>query len=180
MKVVHTDVSNRFGRRCAALLALLALAGVSVAVEPPVRQVLVLQSFDRGNLILDHFTTNLRVDLDQCVGDRSTTFRSTWGRRVLWARRNKSIVDFIRSTFADRPKPDLIVTIAGPAAVFARKYRQQLFPESPLLLASVDQRYLGDAPLAENEAAVTVLHDFPGLIDDILQVRPRPGRCSWW
>ena len=65
------------------------------------------------------------------------------------------------------------MTIAGPAAVFARKYRQRLFPDTPLLLASVDQRYLGEAPLRDDEAAVAVLNDFPGVVDDILQVRPR-------
>ena len=54
----------------------------------------------------------------------------------------QAVVDYIRSIFADRPKPDLIVTVAGPAAVFARKYRQQLFPDTPLLFAAVDQRYL--------------------------------------
>ena len=84
----------------------------------------------------------------------------------------QAVVDFIRSTFADRPKPDLIVTIAGPAAVFARKYRQQLFPDTPLLFAAVDERYLRDAPLGENDAAVAVANDFPELVDEILQLLP--------
>jgi signal transduction histidine kinase len=84
-----------------------------------------------------------------------------------------AVVDYILSTFAKRPKPDLIVSIAGPAAVFARKYRQQLFPATPLLFAAVDQRYLGDAPLGENETAVAVAGDFPRLVDDMLQVLPQ-------
>ena len=85
----------------------------------------------------------------------------------------QAVVDYIRSTFADRPKPDLIVTVAGPAAVFARKYRQQLFPDTPLLFAAVDQRFLRDAPLGENETAVAVVNDFPRLVDDILQLLPQ-------
>ena len=84
----------------------------------------------------------------------------------------QAVVDYIRSTFAGRARPDLIVTIGGPAAAFARKYRQQLFPETPILFASVDQRYLRDAPLGENETAVAVINDFPRLVDDILQVLP--------
>ena len=84
----------------------------------------------------------------------------------------QAVVDFIRSTFADRPKPDLIVTVAGPAAVFARKYRQQLFPGTPLLFAAVDERYLRDTPLGENETAVAVANDFPELVDEILQLLP--------
>ena len=91
----------------------------------------------------------------------------------------QAVVDFIRSTFADRPKPDLIVTVAGPAAIFARKYRQQLFPDTPLLFAAVDQRYLGDAPLGENETAVAVVNDFPGSSTTSCKCCPKPGRCSW-
>ena len=137
------------------------------------RHVLVLQSFDRGNLILDHFTTNLRVDLDQRAGGPVNYIQVNVGPTGFVGAPEESVVNFIRSTFTNRSKPDLIVTIAGPAAVFARKYRQQLFPETPLLLASIDQRYLGDAPLAENEAAVAVLHDFAGIVDGILQVLPQ-------
>ena len=51
-----------------ALLACLGLGAASSEAQSPVRQVLVLQSFDRGNLILDHFTGNFRVDLIQRAG----------------------------------------------------------------------------------------------------------------
>jgi len=85
----------------------------------------------------------------------------------------QAVVDFIGSVFAHGSKPDLIVAIAGPASVFARKYRGRLFPATPLLFASVDWRYLRDAPLGENETAVASANDFPRLIDDILQVLPQ-------
>jgi signal transduction histidine kinase len=158
--------------RLVALICLVALAPESGAAEPPVRQVLVLQSFDRGNLILDRFTTNLRVDLDQYAGGPVNFIQVNVGPTGFVGAPEQSIVDFIRSTFESRPKPDLILAIAGPAAVFARKHREQLFPESPLLLSAVDERYLGDVPLRDNEAAIAALNDFPGLVDDILQVRP--------
>ena len=65
------------------------------------------------------------------------------------------------------------MTVGGPAAVFARKHRQRALPRRRRsCLASVDQRYLRGAPLGENETAVTVVNDFPRLIDDILQVLP--------
>ena len=78
--------------------------------------------------------------------------------------------------YADRPPPDLIVTAGGPAAVFGRKHRQELFPGRPLLFASVDQRFLRGALLGENETAVSVVNDFPRLIDDILRVLPETRR----
>ena len=54
-----------------------------------------------------------------------------------------------------------------------RKYRQQLFPETPVLFASVDQKYLRDAPLGENETAVAVANDFPRVIENVLQLLPQ-------
>jgi signal transduction histidine kinase len=173
VKVAAQGVSLSVKKQCAALLTVLALAATPAETQVPVRQVLVLQSYDRGNLILDHFTTNLRVDLDEYSGGPVNFIQVNVGPTGFVGAPEQSEVDFIRSNFEGRPKPDLIISMAGPAAVFARKYRSQLFPETPLLLASVDQRYLGDAPLGDNETAVPVLSDFPGLVDDILQVRPQ-------
>ena len=160
------------GWRCAVLAGIFMLASAAEAAEPPVRQVLVLQSFNRGNLVVDHFTGEFRVELDQRAGKPVNVVQVVVGPTGFVGALRQAVVDFIRSTYAGRPPPDLIVTIAGPAAVFARKYRAQLFPDTPLLFASVDQRFLQGAPLGENEAAVSVINDFPGLVDDILQVLP--------
>ena len=65
------------------------------------------------------------------------------------------------------------MAVSGPASIFARKYRKQLFPDTPLLFAALDERYLRAAPLGENETAVASANDFPRLIDDILQVLPQ-------
>ena len=53
-------------RLAGALLGgLLAIAAMSSDAQPRVKQVLVLQSLDRGNLILDQFTGDFRIALDQ-------------------------------------------------------------------------------------------------------------------
>jgi len=140
--------------------------------QPAVQQVLVLQSFDRGNMILDHFTSTLRVDLDQRAARPVNFVQVVVGPTGFVGAPEQAVVDFIRSTFADRPKPDLIVTVAGPAAVFAQTYRRQLFPDIPLLFAAVDERYLQGAPLGENDTAVAVDNDFPQHIDNILRLLP--------
>ena len=137
------------------------------------RQILVLQSFDRGNLVVDRFTTNFHVELDERADQPVNFVQIVVGPIGPVGAPERAIVDFIGSTFADGPKPDLIVAVSGPASIFARKYRKQLFPDTPLLFAAVDERYLRAAPLGENEAAVAVSNDFPRLIDDILQVLPQ-------
>ncbi len=156
------------------MLAVLLLLGAAPSdAQPAVRQVLVLQSFDRGNAAVDQFTTNFRVELDQRVEGPVNVVQVVVGPTGFVSAPEQAVVDYIRSTFVNRPKPDLIVTIAGPAAVFARKYRQQLFPETPVLFASVDQKYLRDAPLGDNETAVAVVNDFPRVIENVLQLLPQ-------
>jgi len=173
--VSKTGPDRRFPR--AALTGLLAvlllLSAAPSDAQPAVRQVLVLQSFNRGNTTVDQFTTNFRVELDQRVEGSVNVVQVVVGPTGFVSAPEQAVVDYIRSTFVNRPNPDLIVTIAGPAAVFARKYRQQLFPETPVLFASVDQKYLSDAPLGDNETAVAVVNDYPRVIENVLQLLPQ-------
>ena len=61
------------------------LAAASSEAQTAVRQVLLLQSFPRGNMPDDHFTGNFRVDLDQRIG-KTRKHRSNrgWPDRVCW------------------------------------------------------------------------------------------------
>jgi hypothetical protein len=108
---------------------------------------LLLQSVDRGNLPVDHFTGNFRVELDQRAKQPVNVVQVVVGPTGFVGASEQAVVDCIRSTFVDRPKPGLMVSIAGPAGAFARKYRPQLFPDTPSLFASVDQKWRGVAPL---------------------------------
>ena len=161
------------GLRRAALAGLLLLVPASSEAVPAVRQVLLLQSSDRGSLTVDYFTGNFRVDLDQRAGQTVNIVQVVVGPQGFVGASEQSVVDYIQSLFAGGPKPDLIMTVAGPAAAFARKHRQQLFPDTPILFAAADQRYLRADPLGENEAAVPVDNDFPKLVDDMLQLLPQ-------
>jgi signal transduction histidine kinase len=173
------SVSNRLS--CPILAAGLALCGPAIDAHsgpapdahPHVQQILLLQGVDRGNLVVDSFTANFRVDLDKRVGRPVNVIQVVVSPTGFVGAPEQAVVDYIRSTFANRPRPELIVSVTGPGAAFARKYRQQLFPDTPLVFASTDRRILGDTPLAENETAVAVDNDFPQLIDGILQVLPR-------
>jgi signal transduction histidine kinase len=154
---------------CTGLLVLL-WAPSSDAAE---RHVLVLQSLNSGNLTQDFFTGSFRSAVDASESDLVTIMQfvvSPSGSSQIPA---EAIVEFLRAAFASRPRPDLVMTVGGPAAVFAREFVPGLFPESPLLFAAVDQRFLDGAPLAGHEAAVAVLNDMPAIVDDILQLFPR-------
>jgi signal transduction histidine kinase len=152
--------------------ALLMIGAASSEAQPAVKQVLMLQSFDRGILVVDQFTGDFRVGLDQRAGSAVNVVQVVVGPTGFVGAPEDAVVDYIQSSFAGHPPPDLIITVAGPAAVFARTHRQQFFPGTPLLFASVDQHWLENMPLGENESAVAVDNDFPRLIDGILRVLP--------
>lgn len=164
------SVCSRF--HCAVLAGCLLLGADSSAAQPQVRQVLLLQSFPRGILTLDSFTANFRADLEERSGTPVKVVQIVVNPTGSAGTPEQAVIDYVRATFAGGPAPDLIVTVGGPAAAFARTHRWQLFPETPLLLASVDQRYIRDVPPSENETAVAVINDFPQLIKDILQLLP--------
>jgi signal transduction histidine kinase len=157
---------------CTALAGVILLGAAPSQAQSAVQHVLVLQSLDRGNLATDSFTGDFRVELDRRAGTPTNVVQVVVGPTGFVGAPEQAVIDYIHEIFAGRSKPDLIVTVGGPAAVFARKHRQQLFPGTPLLFASVDERFLRDAPLGENETAVAIDNDFPGLVDDILQLLP--------
>ena len=114
-----------------------------------------------------------RVELDKRAEQPLNVVQVVVGQTGFVGASEEAVVNYIRSTFVDRPKPDLVVSIAGPAALFARKYRQLLFPDTPMLFASVDRRFLGDAPLGKNETAVSAAVDYSGVVESILQLLPQ-------
>ena len=79
------------------------LGAASSRAEPAVKQVLVLQSFNRGNLVVDHFTGTFRVGLDQQVGQTVNVVQVVVGPTGFVGAPEQAIVDYIRATFADHP-----------------------------------------------------------------------------
>jgi signal transduction histidine kinase len=156
-----------------AVLAGVMLLATTASEAQAVRQVLVLQSIDRGNLVLDYFTANFRIDLAERLGHPVNFSQLTVGSSGSVAAPDQAVVDFIRSAYGGGREPDLVVALGGPASVFARRHRAQLFPAAPLLLSAVDQRYLATAPPGENEAVVAAINDFPRVVDEIRQLLPR-------
>jgi PAS domain S-box-containing protein len=152
---------------CLALLAML-----SGSAEARERNVLLLQSLDRGNLTMDYLTGNLRVDVDAGAADPVTFTQFVVNPAGFGASPQQAVIEFLRAAYANRPPPDLIITIGGPAAAFAKEHRRALFPDAPLLLAGVDQRFLSETPLAQNESAVAVANDFTAILEDMLQLFP--------
>jgi signal transduction histidine kinase len=165
-----TVVRGGRGLTVATLMAGL-LAGPAWAAAPG-RQVLILRSLDRGGIIFDRFTTTLRGT----IAARSTApvtiaqFELTPSEFV--DHPEEPLISFLRSAFINGSKPDLVVTVGGPASAFARRYRAQIFRDTPVVFGVTEWRFMRDAPLADTETAVSADPDYARTVEEILQLRP--------
>jgi signal transduction histidine kinase len=143
------------------------------AAQPSARRVLLLYSFDRGFAPDVVFANAVRTELSTRSPQPMTFFE-------LWLQPTPSVEGFqeqaafnyLKSSLASQHL-DLVVTISGPAAVFAQKYGQMLFPETPILLAGVDRRYVRSATLTARETAVPIMVDPVRIVEDLLRVLPQ-------
>ncbi len=155
----------------AVLLSVLAAPSGAAAQEP--RRVLLLHSFDGQYAPFDYVTASFRREMSRQSSERIEFYEVSLQPALSGEPTPEGpIVDYVAATFA-RHRLDLVVTIGGPAAVFAKRNRARIFPETPLLLAAVNVRHLAGTALADNEVAVAVENDQSAVVDSILEILPR-------
>ena len=153
------------------LLLLLVWNAVGAAQTRP-RQVLLLYSYERDFAPHIAFTELFRPELSRrSPHPVEFTEVSLQAARASRTAPDESLIPRIQSVAAAR-QPDLIVAIGGPAAVFAQRYRQQLFPDAAMLLAGVDQRFVHSRTVTDNDSVVAVDHEPARLVENILSVLP--------
>jgi signal transduction histidine kinase len=69
-------------------------------------------------------------------------------------------------------QPDLVVPIGSPAGRFVAKFRDRLFPETPIIFTGMDRRALPPGAFERNATFVGENFNLPGLVEDILQLAP--------
>jgi signal transduction histidine kinase len=150
---------------------LLLFATLAAATAEP-KRVLIFHSFGRDFKPWSDYARAIRSELDR---------QSPWSLEVdehslVTARSSDEnpevpFVEYLRALHAKK-QPDLIVSIGAPAAAFVQRHRQQLFPESPMLLTVVDQRRVQYSVLTENDTVVAVAINYFAAIQNILRVLP--------
>src|SRR5262245_3083819 len=138
------------------VFALAATLGWSRAASAQTRHVLLIHSFERDFAPLNVFSTEFRAEVSR-LSPQPVEFieLSLQPARFSRSPEEEPIVRYVEATLAGRPL-DLVVSLGGPAATFARKYRQRLFPTAPLLMGAVDRRLVRDDMLAPDETIVPV------------------------
>ena len=165
---------NRSVRRCLVCLVWLTFAFVSAsAAQPAPRSVLVLHSLDIGYATDAAFARAFRAELSKQSHEPINFFdASLRPTPSAGAVQEEVVANYLRSSLAGQ-RLDLVMTISAPAALFARKYREQLFPTTPLLLAGVDQRWVQNEVLTASEAVVPIVIDPVRIVEDIVRIRPQ-------
>lgn len=157
---------------CAAFAAVGATEVEPKRVEP--KRVLLVHSFGNDFAPFITFRTELAKRLGEPVDLHEVPLLT--GRNGA-PPEDAPFVDYLLGLFPQRP-PDLVVTIGGPALRLAQRQRQRLFPQAPMLFASADQRHVQDAALTANDTVVAIKIDFPGLIENILEVLPETNQVA--
>jgi PAS domain S-box-containing protein len=179
-QLLHTltvYATSRGGWGCGVIiLALLALEWSGAAQSRP-RYLLVLSSFEQQfsphNVFNGAFRTELTRRSPEPVQFIDVSLPSTPNPAL----QAQATLEYLHTTFAKDP-PALVVTVGGVAALFAQKYREQIFPQSPMLLSSVDQRFVQNRTLGSSETAVAVAIDATLIIENILHVLPRTSMIA--
>ena len=155
---------------------LLLCATASAAASEP-KRVLLLDSFGRDFAPWNECARDIRAELLRQSPEPIDLYDvSLVTARFTGDQQDGPFVDYLRALFADHPL-DLVITIGAPAARFAQRYRQQLFPSIPVLYTAVEQR-VPLAGLAENDTAVAVTIDITGVVDNILWVLPQTNNIA--
>ena len=79
--------------------------------------------------------------------------------------------EYLKALYAESP-PDLIIALAAPAGRFIQRYRAEMFPAAPMLLAAVSPKRVDPSILSEQDAIAGVQFDPVVLFDNILRLLP--------
>jgi PAS domain S-box-containing protein len=156
-----------------ASFSLLMLLAFPLSVSAGPRHVLLLHSYEREHAPYDAFVGNFRTELTRDSKEQIKFYDVSL--QLAGSVENPPdgpVLDYMHAMLTDQ-RLDLMVTIGGPAAKFAQKNRQKLFPSTPMLFAAVDQRHMDVAALSPNDSVVSVLSDPVLMANTILQILPQ-------
>jgi PAS domain S-box-containing protein len=159
------------------ILALLVTLSAASAVAAEAKRVLIVHSFGST---APPFTTHStafertltqemgkRVDLDQVSLDMA---------RYAQPDMEGPFVEFLLKRL-EQWHPDLVIPVGSPAGRFVVKYRDRLFPDTPVIYTGMDRRTLPPGPLA-NAAFVGESFNLAGLVEDILEMAPETNHVA--
>jgi PAS domain S-box-containing protein len=151
---------------------LFTVAGLALSAAAAPKQVLILDSFGRDVAPFSATASTLRTTLARELGEPvnidevplDTTLQDDPELEAAQAEYLQHIA--VRRHF------DLVVVVGSPAAQFTVRYRDRIFPATPLLFTVVASRLVSPETLGANSALLTHRIRLRGMVEDILQLAP--------
>jgi hypothetical protein len=79
--------------------------------------------------------------------------------------------NFLRAKYADK-KIDVAVAIIGPALDFLLRYRDEIFPGTPVVFCGIDRKEFGDRSLPPDVRGVLLKREFVPTLELALRLHP--------
>jgi PAS domain S-box-containing protein len=142
------------------------------AADAAPADVVIINSLGRGfepyNTISENFRTELAKQYGQPLEFHDAALETA---HLQGETSERFLVQYLTALFQGQ-KPDLVVSIGGPAARFALRHRSEIFPGTPMLFTCVDERHMRGATLTTNDTVVSFSYDGNLLMKNVLQVLP--------
>ena len=153
-------------------MILLTLATFDASAAGP-KRVLILTPFGRDvapfSAVVSSFRTTLARELGEPVDFYEVPLDLA---RVSGAQGEAPLVSFLQDRLKNQPV-DLVATVGSSGVQFAARHREELFPNSPVLVIGADPRMLPPGFMQTNATLVTAKVNLPEMVEDILQMQPQ-------
>jgi signal transduction histidine kinase len=148
------------------------------AAEPELRRVLIINSFGNRFAPFDLFTSTLRSEIARQRGG-PVEFLETPLEMARFAEpaEEAAFAEYLRALTADR-RPDIVVTVGGPAAAFVARYREPLFATVPVLVTGLDERPARELPTTPGQVVVAIRLEPAVILENIQRVLPATAHVA--
>ena len=153
-----------------AIVCLIVTVGVDAADETEqAKRVLIVHSFGSTAPPFTTHSTAFETTLTQEMGKRIDLDEVSLDMaRYAQPDMEEPFVEFLLKRLA-KWHPDLVVPVGSPAGRFVAKYRDRLFPQTPVIYTGMDLRTLPPGAF-QNATFVGESFNLAGLVEDILQL----------
>ena len=176
MRCLSSNLIRRFGRWniygfCAVVCLIVASGADAADVERP-KRVLIVHSFGSSAPPFTTHSTAFETTLTQEMGKRVDLDQVSLDMaRYAQPDMEEAFVEFLLKRLA-KWQPDLVVPIGSPAGRFVVKFRDRLFPGTPVIYTGMDRRTVPPDAITKNATFVGEDFKLAGLVEDILQLAP--------
>jgi signal transduction histidine kinase len=176
MGCLYPGLIRRFGYwsiyALLAVVCLIVTLGVHAAEEGPAKRVLMVHSFGSSAPPFTTHSTAFETTLTQEMGKRVDLDQVSLDMaRYAQPDMEEAFVEFLLKRLA-KWQPDLVVPIGSPAGRFVVKFRDRLFPGTPVIYTGMDRRTVPPDAITKNATFVGDDFKLAGLVEDILQLAP--------